>query len=205
MAEEKKNLETVVEGNNDEIRHRIRALREDLGLTMQEMANATGRSMAEYAAQESGEADLTFTFIYKCANKLGVDVTELLTGESPHLKGFSLVRDGEGIPIKRRAGFEYLHKAPLLSNKLAEPFVVTIPYSKEAEEEEIHLSYHRGQELDYVISGHLRFSYEGELTDLNPGDVVMYDSGRGHGEIAIGGEPCVILAVVMEPHEEASR
>ena len=47
MAEEKKNLETVVTDNNDEIRHRIRALREDLDLTMQEMANATGRSVAE--------------------------------------------------------------------------------------------------------------------------------------------------------------
>ena len=105
----------------------------------------------------------------------------------------------------RVAAPQGLHKAPLLAKKLAEPFVGTIPYSKEAEKQEIHLSYHKGQELDYVISGHLRFSYEGVLTDLNPGDVVMYDSGRGHGEIAIGGEPCVILAVVMEPHEGASR
>ena len=27
----------------------------------------------------------------------------------------------------------------------------------------------------------------------------MYDSGRGHGMIAIGGEPCVFLAIVMNP------
>lgn len=200
-------VETVLDGDEEAagIRERIRALREDLDLSMKEMADATGRSVAEYAAQESGEADLTFTFIYKCAARLGVDVTDLLTGESPHLKGFSLVRKGEGISIKRRAGFEYLHKAPSLARKLAEPFVVTIPYSKEAEEAPIHLSYHKGQELDYVISGRLRFSYEGELCDLEEGDVVMYDSGRGHGEIAIGGEPCVILAVVMEPREEGSR
>ena len=33
MAEDKKDLETVVDANNDEIRHRIRALREDLDLT----------------------------------------------------------------------------------------------------------------------------------------------------------------------------
>ena len=189
-----------MEPNIKEISGRIRALREDCELTMQEMAEATGRTVAEYAAQEAGEEDLSFTFLYKCANRFGVDVIELLTGETPHLKGFSLVRAGDGISIKRRAGFEYLHKAPTLNNKLAEPFVVTTPYVAEDVDKPIHLSYHEGQELDFIISGHLRFSYEGHIEDLGPGDTIMYDSGRGHGMIAIGGEPCVFLAVVIDPH-----
>ena len=191
------------EPNIKEVASRIRLLREDLDLTMQEMADATGRSLAEYAAQESGEQDLSFTFLYKCAKKLGVDVIELLTGETPHLKGYSLVRAGEGLSIKRRAGFEYLHKAPHLGNKLAEPFVVTAPFLEEEQEKPIHLSYHRGQELDYVISGHLRFAYEDNVEEVGPGDVLMYDSGRGHGMIAIGGEPCVFLAIVMKPEGES--
>ncbi len=53
------------------------------------MAEATGRSLEEYAAQESGERDLSFTFLYKCAAKLNVDVIELLTGEDPHLLNYS--------------------------------------------------------------------------------------------------------------------
>jgi len=191
-----------MEPNIKEIANRIRTLREDSDLTMQEMADATGRSVAEYAAQESGEQDLSFTFLYKCASKLGVDVVELLTGETPHLKGYSLVRNGDGISIKRNASFEYLHKASHLNNRLAEPFVVTIPYDEAEQDQPIHLSYHKGQELDYVISGHLRFCYEGKNEDLNPGDIVMYDSGRGHGLMALGGEPCVILAIVIEPHDE---
>ncbi len=190
------------EPNIKEVANRIRALREDLDLTMQEMADATGRSVAEYAAQESGEQDLSFTFLYKCAKKLGVDVIELLTGETPHLKGYSLVRAGEGLSIKRRAGFEYLHKAPRLNNKLAEPFVVTAPYIEEEQDKPIHLSYHKGNELDYIISGKLRFAYENNVEEVGPGDVLMYDSGRGHGMIAIGGEPCVFLAIVMKPSEE---
>ena len=68
-----------------EITRRIRALREDLGITQQEMADATERSLAEYVAQESGEQDLSFTFLHKCAERLGVDITALLTGETPHL------------------------------------------------------------------------------------------------------------------------
>ena len=190
------------EPNIKEVANRIRALREDLDLTMQEMADATGRSVAEYAAQESGEQDLSFTFLYKCAKRLGVDVIELLTGETPHLKGYSLVRAGEGLSIKRRAGFEYLHKAPRLNNKLAEPFVVTAPYIEEEQNKPIHLSYHKGNELDYIISGKLRFAYEDNIEEVGPGDVLMYDSGRGHGMIATGGEPCVFLAIVMRPDEE---
>lgn len=181
-----------------ETARRIALLREDLGLSMQEMAEATGRSVAEYAAQESGEHDLSFTFVYKCAQKFGVDVMDLLIGETPNLSGYSLVRAGEGVSIKRRSGFEYLHKAPFFKNKICEPFVVTAPYLEEEQNAPIHLSYHEGEEIDFIISGRMRFAYEDHIEELNPGDFLLYDSGRGHGMIAIDGEPCVFLAIVMQ-------
>ena len=169
-----------MEPNIEEVAGRIRALREDLDITMQEMADATGRSVAEYAAQESGQQDLSFTF----------------------LSGYSLTRAAEGLSIKRRAGFEYLHKAPHFKNKLAEPFLVTAPYLEEEQDAPIHLSYHKGQELDYIISGRMRFAYEDHIEELEAGDLLMYDSSRGHGMIATGGEPCTFLAVVMKPNGE---
>lgn len=189
-----------MEPNIKEVAGRIQALREDSGITMQEMADFTGRSLAEYAAQESGEQDLSFTFLYKCADKLGVDVIELLTGESPHLTGYELTEDGDGLCIKRRAGFEYLHKSPHFRHKLAEPFLVTAPYIEAEQNEPIHLSYHEGQEIDYIISGHMRFAYEDRIEELGPGDFLMYDSGRGHGMIATGGEPCIFIAIVIKPN-----
>jgi mannose-6-phosphate isomerase-like protein (cupin superfamily) len=163
------------------------------------MAEATGRCVAEYEAQESGEHDLSFTFLYKCAARFGIDVIELLTGENPHLTGYSLTRRGEGLSIKRRAGFEYLHQAPFFKDKLCEPFVVTAPFLDEEQDRPIHLSYHTGQELDYIISGRLRFAYEDHVEELGAGDTLFYDSSRGHGMIAIGGQPCVFLAVVIRP------
>lgn len=187
------------EPNIKEVAERIRVLREDCDFTMQEMAKATGRTVAEYARQEAGEQDLSFTFLYKCAKKLGVDVIDLLTGETPHLKGYSLVRKGEGVNIKREKEFIYLHKAPRLQNKLAEPFLVTAPFDPELQEKPIHLAYHKGQELDFVLEGRLRFSYENKhFEELGPGDCVMYDSGRGHGLIAIDGKDCTFLAVVID-------
>ena len=44
---------------------------------------------------------------------------------------------------------------------------------------------------------------EENVEEVGPGDVLMYDSGRGHGMIAIGGEPCVFLAIVMKPEGES--
>ena len=193
-----------MEPNLKEVAGRIQALREDLDITMQEMAEATGRSVAEYAAQESGEQDLSFTFLYKCAERLGVDVIELLTGETPHLKGYCLTRAGEGLSIKRRAGFEYLHKAPHFKNKSCEPFWVTAPYLEEEQDKPIHLSKHTGQEFDYVLTGKMRFAYEDHIEELEPGDSILYDSGRGHGMIAIGGQPCTFLAIVMKLEDENS-
>jgi quercetin dioxygenase-like cupin family protein len=188
-----------------EVANRIRSLREDHGLSCQDMAEATGRSIEEYEAQERGAQDLSFTFLYKCAVRLGVDVIELLTGESPHLTGYSLVRRGEGLSIKRRAGFEYLHQAPFFKDKLCEPFVVTAPYLEEEQGQPINLSHHAGQELDFIISGRMRFAYEDHVEELGAGDTLFYDSGRGHGMIAIGGEPCVFLAVVIKPADGADE
>jgi mannose-6-phosphate isomerase-like protein (cupin superfamily) len=191
-----------MEPNITEVIGRIKALREDQGISIAEMAEVTDRSVAEYEAQETDAHDLSFTFLYKCANRLGVDVIELLTGESPHLTGYEMTRQGQGLHIRRRAGFEYLHQAPFFKHKLAEPFVVTAPYLPEEQDAPIHLSSHKGQELDFIISGKLRIAFEDHIEELEAGDCLYYTSGRGHGMIATGGEPCVFLAVVFKPADE---
>ena len=180
-----------------EIARRIRSLREDNDLTIEDMAEATGRSAEEYEKRESGEMDLTFTFLYKCAKRFGVDITELMTGESPHIKWYSIVRPEEGMHIDRHSDFEYLHKAPFFKGRFGEPFLVDVPYQPESQNEPIHLSYHEGQELDYVLKGRLRYAFEDHIEEVGPGDTLLYDSGRGHGIIAIGGEDAQILAVVI--------
>lgn len=185
-----------------EVKRRVRALREDLGIGVEEMAEATGRSVEEYTAQESGDQDISFTFLYKCAERLGVDMMDLMTGTSPHLSLYSLVRKGEGVHIRRRAGFEYLHKAPYFKSKLAEPMLVTVPWDPELEGRPVHLSYHEDQEIDFVLSGRMRFAFEGRVEELGPGDLVMFDATHGHGMIAVGGEPLVFLAVVVRNHPE---
>ena len=85
-----------------EVAERIASLREDLGISVEEMAVITGCSVDEYKALESGEQDFSFTFIYKCANAFHVEITDLMEGISPELSGYTVTRKCEGVPIVRR-------------------------------------------------------------------------------------------------------
>ncbi|HAS79154.1 MAG TPA: acyl-CoA synthetase, partial [Ruminococcus sp.] len=120
-----------------EIAERIRTLREILGISEEQMAEKTGVSLDEYTELEKGTSDFNFTFIYACANVFNVEIKDLLEGTSPSLSEYSVTRKGEGLPIARREGFTYNNLAPLFKNKIAEPFRVKIPYSREAENQEM--------------------------------------------------------------------
>ena len=185
-----------------EIAFRIRELRDILEFTPEEMAEATTVSVDEYLEYESGTKDFSFTFLYQCAKKFGVDMVELVTGENPRLSFYSIVRKDEGLPIKRRAGFNYQHLAYLFKNKSCEPFLVTAPYQEEAQNEPIHLSRHKGQEFDYVIDGELKIQLEEHTEILHAGDAIYYNSGYGHGMIATGGKECSFIAEVLKEDEQ---
>lgn len=181
-----------------EIAERIRSLREMCGYSAEEMADATGTSVEEYIRLESGCSDFGFTFLRGCARRLGVDMIELLTGSGPRLGGFSAVRSGEGLPIRRREGFSYFHLASAFRSRIAEPFLVHAPYHAEEQDAPIPLSSHEGQEMDYILSGTMRFCHDGRTVEVGPGDTLYYDSGKGHGMIATSEQGCVFLAVVMD-------
>lgn len=181
-----------------QIAERIRGLRMILDISQEEMAKVCDTTVEDYAAHENGEIDFSFTFLYKCAKHFGVDITEIITGDKPTLSFYTLTRKGEGLPIKRRKGFEYQHLAYLLKDKTSEPFLVTAKYDKDAENKPVELSFHEGHEFDYILSGSLKVRLEDHEEILNEGDCIYYDSGHGHGMIAIGGEDCKFLAVVLE-------
>ena len=178
-----------------QIGNRIRESRIALGIATSEMAAITGVSKSDYIRHEDGEVDFSFTFLYHCANRFGIDIGALVTGDQPRLGVYDLTREGGGMPIKRREGFGYLHLAPKFKDRLTEPFMVTAAPVAD-ENAPIPLSTHVGQEFDYVFSGRLKVQLDGKVEILGPGDSVFYDSGRPHGMVAIGGESCRFLALV---------
>ncbi|MGN1036580.1 MAG: AMP-binding protein [Ruminococcus sp.] len=185
-----------------EVALRIIAVRESLGFTPEEMAVKTDITPEEYKSYESGEHDFSFTFIYKFANACGVEITDLMEGKSPSLNSYNVTRKGEGIPIARRKGFNYSRLAPLFKNKIAEPFLVTIPYSEENLKNP-HFSTHKDQELDIVVKGSLKVTIGNNVEILNEGDCIYYDSTMPHDVAAYGGQDCQVYAIVMDSSRKA--
>ncbi|MDR2866304.1 MAG: helix-turn-helix domain-containing protein [Methanomassiliicoccaceae archaeon] len=181
----------------NDIAERIRALRDATGYSTEDMAKATGISNDEYSLLENGKEDFTFTFLYKCAEKFGVDIVDILTGENPHLSEYTVVRKGKGLPMKRREGFEYDHLAYSFKRKKAEPFLVNAPYRAD-EVKRTPMSSHDGQEFNYVLKGRMRFVYDDHVEELNEGDSVYYDSSKRHGMAALDKGGCVFLAIVLK-------
>lgn len=177
---------------------RIRGVRDDLGIATAEMAEVLGITEQDYLAHERGERDFSFTFLYNAAHRFGMDITELLTGVSPKLDGYTVVRKGRGLRMERRQGFSYQNLAHLFRNRIAEPFIVEAPYDPVAEAAPILLNSHAGQEFDYVLEGQLRMRIGEHEFTLGAGDSVYYDSSVGHGMVAAGGEGCRFMAVVMK-------
>ncbi|MBR3446542.1 MAG: AMP-binding protein [Oscillospiraceae bacterium] len=186
-----------------EVAERIMRLREDLGISVEEMAANTDYSVEDYKKFEAGEKDFSFTFIYKCANVFHVEIADLMEGSSPELSGYTVTRKGEGVPIVRREGFVYNRLAAKFKNKTVEPFHVVIPYSEEALSKPLHLASHAGQEMDIVLKGTVRMTVGSHTEILHEGDCIYYDSSMPHDEVALGGEDCEIYAFVMAPHGTA--
>ncbi len=186
-----------------DVAQRIKTLREIMGITETDMAELTDVTLEEYRKYESGTSDFSFTFIYKCANHLRVDPTDLIRGESPTLSNYSLTRAGEGLPITRRKGFKYINMAPLFKQKTAEPFFVEMPYSKADAEGEIRTSTHEGQEFDVMISGVMKFRIGNHTEILYPGDSIYYNSANPHGMVALSEEGATFYAIILKKNESA--
>ena len=187
-----------------EIALRIREMREIMGFTVEEMAEKTELDRETYLRYESGEADLPFTFIHKCALAFGIEITDLLEGQSAHLSSYAVTRRGKGVTTAREKGIQIQNLAPLFRQKLAEPYWVRYDYSPEQQHHPIHLTTHSGQEFDLIISGRLKVQVGDHVEVLNEGDSICYNSSTPHGMIAVDGQECLFLAVVL-PGEPAAE
>lgn len=184
-----------------EIAERLKGLREMMDISVPEMAGVAGVDEKTYLDYEAGKKDFSVTFLYNCAERFGVDVTALLTGHTPKLSSFSIVRAGQGVLTERRHSFTYQHLAQNFRGRTAEPFLVDVPYDASAEKKPIALSTHKGQEMDYILSGQLKININGREEILCEGDTAYYDSGQPHGMVAVGGKNCEFLAIVLKPFE----
>ena len=180
-----------------DIATRIRGMREILGYGTQKMAELTEVSEEIYRQYESGNIDLPFSFLHKCAKVFGVEITVLLEGNSARLTGYTVTRRGNGLVTASEDGITIQDMAPMFRSKLATPYWVTYEYSEELQNQPIHTSTHDGQEFDLVLKGSMRIKVGDHEEVLHEGDSIFYKSSTPHGMIAIDGADCVFLSMIM--------
>ena len=177
-----------------DIGKRLAGLRNIMDIAAEKMAEEMKLSVDEYIAYERGERDFSFSFLYNAAGLLGVDVVDIISGESPKLSTAALVRNGEGYDIARREAYDYKHLAFTFRNKKAEPFMVTALPSGD----ELTLHAHEGQEFNYMVSGSMELHLGSIIYQISEGDSVYFDSSVPHAMKATGNQPAKFIAIVIK-------
>ncbi len=184
-----------------EVAQRIEELREIYSFSNAEMAEKTEVTLEEYLSFVKGEEDLPFSFIHKCALAFDVEITDLLEGQSAKLTTYNVTRRGKGQTTANEEGILIQNLAPKFRNKLANPYWVKYEYRSELQSKPIEVTTHSGQEFDLVIKGSLKIQIGDHTEVLHEGDSIYYKSSTPHGMIAVNGEDCLFLAMVMAEDE----
>ena len=187
-----------------EVAARIREMREICGLSFEEMAEKTEVSVVEYRDYEAGKKDFPFTFIHKCALAFNLGISDLLEGHSANLSSYTVTRKGQGQETAKEEGINIQNLAPLFRKKIAEPYWVRYEYNESLQNKPIHLTKHSGQEFDFIMSGRLKIQIGDNVEYLSEGDSIYYNSSTPHGMVAVGGEDCLFVAVVL-PGEDVEE
>ncbi|MDY0177439.1 MAG: XRE family transcriptional regulator [Lentisphaeria bacterium] len=178
-----------------EIALRVKELRELSDISAEEMAAAIDVSAAFYLAFEAGQEDISASSLYELAQKLGVDLALLLTGDMPRMNSFSVTRKGKGVAVERRKQYQYQALAANFANKKAEPFVVTVQPKPEGTQ--ASLNQHPGQEMNYVLEGRMKIFICGNELVLEAGDSIFFDASNPHGMLALDSKPARFIAFIM--------
>jgi transcriptional regulator with XRE-family HTH domain len=174
---------------------RIRDVRRDKGLSLDELAKRTGFAKSYLSQIENLKREPSISALSQIAYVLEVDLLFLLSGEIQNsgVQSFTIVKKGERKTVNRPSGsIAYIYDSITYKkpDRLMEGFIVTIGFEFPPEP-----FIHEGQELTYVLEGTHEFVYDGRTYLLEEGDCYYFDSNRPHYARAVGEKPGKLLVV----------
>ncbi|WP_062090140.1 helix-turn-helix domain-containing protein [Caballeronia udeis] len=184
----------------------VRALRNKLGLTLQEVSERTGLAVSTISKLEMGRASMSYEKLSLMSSGLGINMSELLglladsveTEAAPSVPGRRIVqRLGEGLVVQTDSYAQTFLAVELLNKQLV-PLIAEVRARSVQEfiAEFGGLIKHAGEEFTYVLEGEIEFHSEFYApVRLKPGESVYIDSSMGHAYIAVSDGPCRVLCV----------
>ena len=170
---------------------RIKELREILEISAEDMSGETGIPFDTYLKYESGELDIPISVLYHIANRLGTDVTVLITGEEARMESAAVCRKGKGVEVQRYPGYEFSSLAYNFRHRTMEPLLVFLDSSKPTAAQVCH----SGQEFNYVVEGMMKVTVGKREYDLGEGDSIYFDARLPHGQKALNGSARFITII----------
>jgi transcriptional regulator with XRE-family HTH domain len=185
-----------------EIGRRIRLIRQEKGLSLNELAMRTGFAKSYLSQIENLKREPSISALSQVAHVLGVDVLFLLNGETQNNKPRSLaiVKRGERKTVTRPSGsiaYTYESLTYGKQDRAMEAYIVTIGSEFPPEP-----FVHAGQEITYVLEGSHEFFYDGETYLFEEGDCYYFDSNKPHFARSTDGRPGKLLVVFTIEREQ---
>lgn len=153
---------------------RIRAIREQRGLSLRALAERCDLSVNAISLIERGENSPTVSSLHMLATALGVKITDFFEGPHEHAVVYvkhdrRLATQGNGL-LMESLGIG-------LRNQQLEPFMVTVELNAGAPGESI---VHPGQEFVFCLGGNILYQVGGQAYYLEPGDSLLFEATQPH-------------------------
>jgi len=172
---------------------KIRQLRLDRGLTLEEAAERAGCTSGFLSQVERNQAVPSITMLYAIAQALGVEVTHFFPRVGP---GRKLVRADEREILRfEGSSIAYSLLSAKFPDRRLEPLLVYVrPQEGSLPSDEFRS--HPGEEFYYVLEGVLRLQVDDDVFDLGPGDSLHFKSTVKHRMGNLNDCTAVALCVV---------
>jgi transcriptional regulator with XRE-family HTH domain len=158
-----------------EVGSRVRALREQRGLSMRALAERCELSPNAISLIERGITSPNVSTLHRLATALQVHITDFFEErqESAHLV-FSRAAER---PVSAHEQTLLASLASGLADQLMDPFEVTLKPGAGSGQQVMS---HAGQELVYCLQGELEYTVEGKPYQLKAGDSLMFEARLHH-------------------------
>lgn len=177
---------STAESIDERVRRRLRELRLEQSLTLQQVSERANIDTSMLSRLESGKRRLALDHIPALAAALGVSADDLLGGSpasDPRVRGEPITRDGLTMwPLTNRAaGGLRTFKIRITSKRRRPP-----PPSE--------LRVHEGHDWMYILDGRMRLILGEQDLTVEPGEAVEFSTNTPHWFGAING-PVELIAV----------
>lgn len=175
----------------------VRAFRRAQGMTVADLAGATGLSIGMLSKIENGITSPSLTTLQVLSHAFSTPITSFFRGFEER-REVQHVKAGDHIEIERRgtrAGHQYHLLGHIGSNDsgvLVEPYLITLT----AESDVFPTFQHDGIELLYMLEGEVQYRHGDQLFHLKPGDSLFFDADAQHGPEVLVKLPARYLSVI---------